>query len=663
MPQKLGDLALGSKVKFGSIYGLPIVWLVADKNHDGFMGSYPSNSVTLFSEKIIKLLCFDAAEPNRFSGYNVWKLSNLNQWLNSGASAGKWYTAQHSTDAPPSKQNVYEGYDDYDTEAGFLYSFTEKEQNALLEATVYYEALGPRTCVCKVFCPNRRELALKDINESRWSLFKQNGSYDLYARAYPTEQAVYNSGYKNNSFNPDSTWSWWLRDEYSSSVNYSVLCVGGNGSIFQQNVYVSNGLRPACNISYDTIVKDSVDSDGCYNIIWGTAPSVPNSINVPATVNGGGQITISWVASSDAENNLAGYKAERNVNNSTSWTQIYQGSITSCTDNITKGWNTVQYRVKAYDTDGLESGWRTSPQRTVINNTAPSAPSGITVPDAIDGGSQIEISWGAATDPDNNLSGYRLERKVGNDAWTQIYQGANLSFLDSITKGWVSVQYRVKAFDSDGSESGYTTGPVRNIDNNSAPGITTDSPDDLGIKNEKFSITYTVTDSENDIVTVRESIDKVEKRSFNAVLGEANSFNISEEEFIQILNGPHTLDITATDSGGKSSVLSITFTKAVHSCGITMSRPMLSQTPITKTVLHVARNIPEGSEFQVMVTNNANDPEPVWEDATAVIKNGLNYLFENKTAQNGFAFNFVITASRGSGISGGFIDSVGGAFE
>ena len=36
MAQKLSNLANKSKVKFGSLYGSPIVWIVADKNHAGY---------------------------------------------------------------------------------------------------------------------------------------------------------------------------------------------------------------------------------------------------------------------------------------------------------------------------------------------------------------------------------------------------------------------------------------------------------------------------------------------------------------------------------------------------------------------------------------------------------------------------------------------------
>ena len=63
------------------------------------------------------------------------------------------------------------------------------------------------------------------------------------------------------------------------------------------------------------------------------------------------------------------------------------------------------------------------------------------------------------------------------------------------------------------------------------------------------------------------------------------------------------------------------------------------------------------------MTNNALDDEPVWEDATADIKNGNNHIFTNKTATNGFAFNFKLTVSRGSSNTGGYITNIGGAFQ
>ena len=53
----------------------------------------------------------------------------------------------------------------------------------------------------------------------------------------------------------------------------------------------------------------------------------------------------------------------------------------------------------------------------------------------------------------------------------------------------------------------------------------------------------------------------------------------------------------------------------------------------------------------------------MWEDCTAEVKNSANHIFENKTAANGFAFNFRITAERGVSGEGGYITSVQGGFQ
>ena len=53
----------------------------------------------------------------------------------------------------------------------------------------------------------------------------------------------------------------------------------------------------------------------------------------------------------------------------------------------------------------------------------------------------------------------------------------------------------------------------------------------------------------------------------------------------------------------------------------------------------------------------------MWEDCTTAVKTGANYVFENKTAANGFAFNFRLTAERGPSGEGGYITSVQGGFQ
>ena len=455
---------------------------------------------------------------------------------------------------------------------------------------------------------------------------------------------------------------WWLRSPYCDSSHGSQLAffVYSYGDWDHNLCSLSYGIRPALILPSSLLVSD----DG--SISTNTAPSTPSSITVPPNIMGGTTITISWSASTDAEGNLAGYKVERSTNGGSSWSQIYQGTEKQTTNAVAFGTDSVMYRVKAYDNEGLESGYRTSSQVEVVNNNAPSAPPAISVPNEVKGGEQLVVSWTAASDSDGNLSGYILERAInGGSSYTQVFKGNALSFTDSITKGWTSVRYRVKAYDSYEAESGYTTSPERTVDNNTAPTITCDYADgaDLGTKSSGFTVSYSVNDVDSsDTLTVVEKLDGVQKRSFTATRNQSNSFAVTGEYFQKILNGQHTMVISVSD-GKVTTTRTFTFTKSVTTAVITLEEPMEADAQITICAITVAGSIPADAEYTVEVTNNAKDTSPVWEDCTTAAKNGTNYLFTNETAANGFAFNFRVTASRGSSDVGGHITSIQGGFQ
>lgn len=451
---------------------------------------------------------------------------------------------------------------------------------------------------------------------------------------------------------------WWLRSPGCYGNSGGALFVSSNGDWGYDLCSNSYGIRPALILPSTLLVS----GDG--TVSTNTAPSTPGSISVPSSIMGGTNISISWAKSSDAESNLAGYKVERSTNGGSSWSQIYQGTATSTTNNVAFGTTSVMYRVKAYDTEGLESGWRTSSQVTVVNNNAPSAPPSIAVPNDVKGGSTLVISWTAASDSDGNLSGYILERSTdGGSAYTQVYKGNALTYTDTITKGWSTVMYRVKAYDSYDAQSGYTTSTKRTVDNNTAPTITTSSADNLGTKSSGFSVSYSVDDEDAvDTLTVTEKLDGTTKRTYTATRKATNSFAVTGEYFQKITNGSHTLTVTVTD--GKATVTkTFTFTKAVTAASITLAQPMEADAQITLCAITVGGLIPAGAVFKVEVTNNGKDSSPVWEDITTKSRDGRNHLFANQTAVNGFAFNFRITAERGVSGEGGYIASIQGGFQ
>lgn len=478
-----------------------------------------------------------------------------------------------------------------------------------------------------------------------------------------TRLAYFGSGSGGNSkrvaYNGSSTAMWWLRSPHTDNHG-SVWAVNTEGSYDAGRWnYYSCDVRPALILPSTLFVSN----DG--TVSTNTAPSTPWNISVPSSIMGGTNISISWAKSSDAESNLVGYKVERSTDGGWSWSRIYQGTATSTTDSIAFGTTSVMYRVKAYDTEGLESGWRTSSRVTVVNNNAPSAPPSIAVPKDVKGGSTLVISWTAASDSDGNLSGYILERSTdGGSAYTQVYKGNALTYTDTITNGWSTVMYRVKAYDTEGLESGYTTSAIRTVRYNVAPAINASSTS-LGEKNAPFSFAYTVTDADGDTLTVTEKLDgKTTATRTGLASGTALTFEQAStaDGFLRILNGSHTIKITAND-GKESTSLNATFTKSVTSASVTLTTPLAVDGDITVAILQVSGSIPNDSAFKAEATNNALDDSPVWQDVTAEVRKGMNIVFENRTASAGAAFNFRISVERGASGEGGYIDSVSGAFQ
>ena len=541
---------------------------MADKNHAG----YPSNSVTLVTNQIIKMLCFDATEPSngnsdrRSYGNNRYIYSNLRQWLNSPAAAGQWYTAQHSADQTPDSSHVWNGVNPYSGLAGFLNAFTANERAALLATTITVgksstDGGGTETCTDKIFPLSCTEVGLSGdhVCGSKLAIFSDNNS----RIATVTASCVANSNYSSNP-GSGAAWYYWLRDAYAGSA-YRARRVWSDGTLYGGGACSGGvGLRPACNLSSDLLISDSVDSDGCY---------------------------------------------------------------------------------------------------TVIYNQAPTAPPSITVPSEVLGGENLSISWAASTDPDGNLSGYVLERKVGSGTWAQIYKGSSRSYTDTITYGWTSVQYRVKAYDTAGAESAYTTSAVRTVTNNRPP-VISGSDTDLGsFTTTPPSYEYTVTDADGHQVTVVEKLDTTTLRTYTATLGDTNELEITADQWLKLLNGDHTLTITATDAKNESTVRTLSFDKAMHSVEFEQTVAMAADDMPTKALVNIQGSFPTGSTLQVWICNNGNDAEPTWEDITTKALTSQKHFFTNQTkTAASWGVKIKVKLLRGSAEGDCYIQSVGGNF-
>lgn len=508
----------------------------------------------------------------------------------------------------------------------------------------------------KVFLLSMSELGFSDgdVGGNRGPvIYKEGNRLSYFDDGEPSEAAIAKRKAQfNKSYMPQWTRSH-VRYAQGSSRECMYWIISADGRPSMRNSEEGNGIRPSFKLDPNLYIA----SNG--SLMKNSPPTVPANLIVPSAVTSTKDFDINWGASSDPEGNLSGYILERSLD-SGSWIQIYQGRTLSTIDNVPFGANTVQYRVKAYDSAGAHSGYRTGAAVEVTNNTAPSAPPSLTLPEAVNGGFPLEITWEAAQDSDGNLAGYILERQADGGDWAEVYRGESLAFTDQIVKGWETVAYRVRSYDSLEALGDYTVSETRQVNNNTPPAITCPA-EEPGVKSDDFTVDYTVSDEEGDPITVTESVDGIKLREF-AAEESAQVFTLGGEDFLKLANGPHSLEIAASD-GISRTVHEIAFTKEVTAASVTLTEPMEADGKITVCVLSVNGEIPEDADFTVEATNNGKDDSPVWEDCTAQVKAGMNHVFENETAQNGFAFNFRVAVQRGGSGQGGYITSVQGGFQ
>lgn len=290
----LSSLPIGAKIKVPHSVMGNVIFLKADQNHTG----YPENSTTLITDELILLRAFDAKEPNNTNsdrqsyGNNRYSVSNIDHWLNSTASAGQWYSPQHTADQSPNSTDVV-SKNPYDTDAGFLNGFDAKFISAIQDTTIKVarntvtDGGGYDTLVRKVFLPSLAEL----FNQTENSIME--GSLLQYFQANSNAVRIaYISDYcaqENNSHTGSSSVTagtasyYWMRTPYSSG-SYRVRYVKSDGSLYYGYAYNgNNGVRPLCNLNSETPVSDQPDSDGYYSLLLDATGEIELLYNVKET--------------------------------------------------------------------------------------------------------------------------------------------------------------------------------------------------------------------------------------------------------------------------------------------------------------------------------------------------------------------------------------------
>ena len=126
---------------------------------------------------------------------------------------------------------------------------------------------------------------------------------------------------------------------------------------------------------------------------------------------------------------------------------------------------------------------------SVITNAPPSAPGSISVGSVVGGGT-TSITVTAATDSDGSVANYQFERSVDSAAFQVIATQAGLTFNDSISNSWGTVQYRVCAIDNMGATGPYVTSEKYTVQEGY---ITIGGPSpSMGTKDNPFTFTATI---------------------------------------------------------------------------------------------------------------------------------------------------------------------------
>ncbi|CAK7083764.1 hypothetical protein [Tissierella sp.] len=443
----------------------------------------------------------------------------------------------------------------------------------------------------------------------------------------------------------------------------------GAGSKTTETLFTvtSNGILPTINSTVfsttETTHRAADVQFWVYRELPNKAPAIPSFISVPTTVNGGSKLSISWGSSSDVDDNLSGYKLERSVNGG-SWTRVYSGSSRSYIDTITKGWNTVAYRVCAYDSEGAHSGYTTSANRTVINNTAPTISGtdsnlgdknlGFVISyqvDDMDAGDSLVVT--------EKLNGLTIKTINGaprkQDLEIEITNGTlySLSLNSENT-------IEIKVDDQKGGIA-YRRYTFRRT--NTAP-IISNEDQNLGQKIEPFSIDFSASDNEGNVITIKTYLDGIKKEEYQVEDGATNTFTISSEDWYRLGIGNHSIKIEAIDEHGAIAIRNYTFTRYDDKIKFTLKNPIETDIAATKILVTPTWAIPIGANAKVEVCNNGYDEEPTWEDITSQVSTGKHYMFINdvKTADK-WGIDIRFTIEKGTATEECVIYGFGGAFE
>jgi chitodextrinase len=238
----------------------------------------------------------------------------------------------------------------------------------------------------------------------------------------------------------------WTASTAGDVTGYRVLRNGSSIAVLGLTTsYRDSGLQGFTTYNYTVTALDSEDQESGPSApaqattLDGTPPTTP--ANLSASTTGTTTIGLTWAASADPETGVSSYLVYRNGS------QIASTSQTSYQDSGLSPATTYDYRVRAVNGQGLESGLSNEDSATTLDATGPTTPTNLTAtPASTD---RIDLDWAASSDPESGIAGYRIFRDG-----SQVGQTAQTSFSDTGLSPATEYEYRVRAVNGDGLQSG-----------------------------------------------------------------------------------------------------------------------------------------------------------------------------------------------------------------
>ena len=238
--------------------------------------------------------------------------------------------------------------------------------------------------------------------------------------------------------------------------------------------YTDAGLSNGQAYHYRLTAVDEAGNESDYSDEINVTPVVPEDVTAPnapaglTALAGGNKITLEWTA--NAEDDLKEYRLYRGTspNPTERIATLPKGTRTYDDTDVAVG-QTYHYRITAVDASDNESGYSDGVSARIEDTQAPAAPADLKATAA---NGEVTLSWAAS--PDGDLKEYRIYRGTSSDPTDQI--ATVTAGTETYTDAGLSpgmYYYRLKAVDTAGNGSDYSSEARATIEDTQAPAAPT----------------------------------------------------------------------------------------------------------------------------------------------------------------------------------------------